>query len=70
MPIEQEVLVHSRSDGSEPFTDWLRELRDGRARNKVRQRIGRLRLGNFGDARSVGDGVLELRIHFGPGYRV
>jgi putative addiction module killer protein len=70
MPIEQEVRVFARSDGSEPFTDWLRELRDGEARNRIRQRIARLRLGNFGDTRSVGDGVHELRIHSGPGYRL
>ena len=36
----------------------------------IRQRIARLRLGNFGDTRPVGDGVHELRIHFGPGFRV
>ena len=70
MPTEQEVRVYARSDGSEPFTQWLRGLRDGTTRNRIRQRIARIRLGNFGDARAVGDGVQELRIHFGPGYRV
>lgn len=70
MPTEQEVRVYARSDGSEPFTEWLRGLRDGATRNRIRQRIARIRLGNFGDVRSVGDGVQELRIHFGPGYRV
>ena len=70
MPNEQEVRVYARSDGSEPFTEWLRGLRDGASRNRIRQRIARLRLGNFGDARPVGDGVQELRIHFGPGFRV
>ena len=70
MPTEQDVRIYARSDGSEPFTEWLRGLRDGTFRNRIRQRIARLRLGNFGDARSVGDGVLELRIHFGPGFRV
>ncbi|MCP5058457.1 MAG: type II toxin-antitoxin system RelE/ParE family toxin [bacterium] len=70
MPIEQEVRVFARSDGSEPFTEWLRKLRDGTSRNRIRQRIARVRLGNFGDVRSVGGGVHELRIHVGPGYRV
>ncbi len=70
MPTEQEVRVYARSNGSEPFTEWLRGLRDGAGRNRVRQRIVRVRLGNFGDARSVGDGVHELRIHAGPGYRI
>ena len=67
MPIEQDVRVYSRSDGSEPFADWLRGLRDGTARNQIRQRIARVRLGNFGDARSLGEGLFELRIHFGQG---
>ena len=70
MPVEQEVRVYARSDGSEPFTRWLRGLRDGGARSRIRQRIARIRLGNFGDTQSVGHGVQELRIHFGPGYRV
>ena len=70
MPIEQVVRIYARSDGVEPFTKWLRRLRDGPSRSRIRQRIARLRLGNFGDARSVGDGVHEIRIHFGPGYRV
>lgn len=70
MPSEQEVRVYSRSDSSEPFTEWLRGLHDGATRNRIRQRVARLRLGNFGDTRSVGDGVFELRVHLGPGYRV
>ena len=70
MPKERVVLVYSRSDGREPFTQWLRGLRDGKTRNRIRQRIARVRLGNFGDARSVGEGVHELRIQFGPGFRI
>lgn len=70
MPTELEVRIYARSDGTEPFTEWLRGLRDGTTRNRIRQRIARVRLGNFGDARSVGEGVQELRIHTGPGYRV
>ena len=70
MPKEQEVRIYARSDGSEPFTQWLRKLRDGTTRNRIRQRIARVRLGNFGDVRSVGEGVQELRIDVGPGYRV
>lgn len=70
MPNEQEVRVYAGSDGREPFAQWLRGLSDGSTRNRIRQRIARVRLGNFGDARSVGKGVHELRIQFGPGYRV
>jgi putative addiction module killer protein len=52
------------------FSDWINSLRDLRAVARIDARIGRLRLGNFGDAKSVGDGVSELRIDYGPGYRV
>ncbi len=52
------------------FDDWLHALRDNRARVRIVRRIDRLRFGNFGDARSVGEGVSELRVDYGPGYRV
>jgi putative addiction module killer protein len=53
-----------------PFEDWMSSLRDQRARAKIRTRIARVRLGNLGDCESVGSGVLELKIIYGPGYRV
>jgi len=56
--------------GKIPFREWLRRLRDVRARAKIRVRLNRIRLGNFGDVKSVGGGVFELRIAYGPGYRV
>jgi len=49
---------------------WLRKLRDAEARARVLARIRRMSLGNFGDTRAVGDGIFELRIDHGPGYRV
>lgn len=52
------------------FSDWLRKLRDEKARSRILIRIRRLSLGNFGDVKPVGDGVSELRIDYGPGYRV
>lgn len=52
------------------FDKWLKALRDTKARAKVLIRMDRLALGNPGDVESVGDGVSEMRIHFGPGYRV
>ena len=58
------------ADGRTPFADWLRNLADQKTRNSIRVRIARLRLGNMGDYKSVGSGVLELRIDIGPGYRV
>ena len=52
------------------FSDWLRRLRDQNAKARILIRIRRLSLGNFGDVIPVGQGVSELRIDYGPGYRV
>jgi len=55
---------------TETFARWLDGLRDVRARARVQVRIERLATGNAGDVESVGEGVSELRIDYGPGYRV
>jgi putative addiction module killer protein len=52
------------------FATWLRTLRDPQAKARIQVRIDRLQLGLPGDARPVGEGVSELRIDYGPGYRV
>ena len=52
------------------FARWLDSLRDTRARARVQVRIERLAMGNPGDVKPVGEGVSELRIRYGPGYRV
>ena len=52
------------------FAKWLDGLRDMRARARAQVRIERLGTGNAGDAKSVGEGVSEMRIDYGPGYRV
>ncbi len=53
-----------------PFTRWYLGLRDVSIQIRIRERVARIRAGNFGDFRSVGGGVLELRIPVGPGIRV
>lgn len=55
---------------TEEFDKWFKKIRDRRGRARIQARIDRLEMGHFGDAVSVGDGVFELRIFFGPGYRV
>jgi len=55
---------------TERFAQWLRDLRDLRARARVQARIERLIGGNPGDVKPIGPGVSELRINYGPGYRV
>ena len=52
------------------FARWLVGLKDANARARVGRRLDRLRLGNAGDVKPVGEGVSELRIDYGPGYRV
>lgn len=54
---------------TEDFDAWLSALRDVRARAKIQTRINRLELGNPGDVKPVGEGVTEMRIDYGPGYR-
>jgi putative addiction module killer protein len=56
--------------GRKPFKEWLERLRDITARQKVRIKLDRVRLGNLGRNRSVGEGVYEIKIDYGPGYRV
>jgi putative addiction module killer protein len=55
---------------TEVFTRWLKSLRDTKAASKIAQRVLRVSSGLMGDVKSVGEGVSELRINFGPGYRV
>lgn len=52
------------------FEQWLGKLRDEKGKARILSRLDSAALGNFGDCQSVGQGVSEMRIHFGPGYRV
>ena len=58
------------ADGKDPFHSWIKGLRDGKTRGIIRVRLNRVEQGNFGDCNPVGEGVCELVIDFGPGYRV
>lgn len=55
---------------SSVFSAWLLRLEDQKARARILARISAAALGNFGDCASVGSGISEMRIHYGPGYRV
>ncbi len=65
-----EPFRYRREDGREPFTDWLDGLRDRAVEARIRVRLRRVEAGNFGDCEPVGEGVTELRIHVGAGYRI
>jgi putative addiction module killer protein len=68
--VARELEIYVTAEGRAPFIEWLDSLGDLRGRETIRARLNRILLGNFGDSRSVGEGVEELRIDFGPGYRV
>jgi len=64
-----EIELYTLPDGKIPFSEWLGKL-DKRNQARIVKRITRLEDGNFGDYKTVGDGVFELRFFFGSGYRV
>ncbi|MCY4362019.1 MAG: type II toxin-antitoxin system RelE/ParE family toxin [Gammaproteobacteria bacterium] len=63
------VVHYVSEDGKDYFDIWFRSL-SLQARSRIQTRIDRVEIGNFGDCKSVGRGVFELRIDFGPGYRL
>jgi putative addiction module killer protein len=65
-----ELRYYQSSAGERPFVEWLQGLNDRQARTRIEARLARVAVGNLGDVEPVGDGVLELRIDWGPGYRV
>ena len=65
-----EIWHYLTASGRNVFDDWLGSLKDKDAEGQIAVRLNRLKAGNFGDCRSVGGGVWELRIDYGPGYRV
>lgn len=68
--IRFEIVVYQTAEGTAPIEDWLLKLRNRQAKVHVLRRIQRAALGNFGDHKGLGDGLCELRIDHGPGYRV
>ncbi len=65
-----DIRYYISSNGKAPFIEWLEKLEDRTARAKIKIRIDRIMRGLFGDTKFIGDGIEELRINYGPGYRV
>ena len=65
-----EIRRYRTATGSEPFSEWLAGLHDRQAKARILARLERLGVGNFGDCKFLRDGVRELRVDWGPGYRV
>lgn len=66
----KQVVFYETQDGRIPFAEWLESIRDTRTKTVITARIRQIRLGNLGNSRSVGKGVCELKIDYGPGYRI
>ena len=65
-----EIREYVRRDGKAPIVEWMGRLRDRRARIRIRIQLDRILLGNPGDHKSLGRGLHEICIHYGPGYRI
>jgi putative addiction module killer protein len=65
-----ELRIYRAPDGKQPFREWIDSLKDFAAQGRILARLERVRLGLLGDSKPVGEGVYELRIDAGPGYRV
>ena len=66
----REVRNYITPEGRNPFRQWLTQLRDKRTRANIQRQIARLQEGNFGDCKRLGSDLYELRINYGPGYRI
>jgi putative addiction module killer protein len=66
----RKLVLYETGDGKCPWLEWFNVLKDRKAQATIDARLLRLQRGNFGDSKVIGAGVSELRVHFGPGYRI
>ena len=64
------IKIYQDDAGNSPYLKWLKKLKDRKAQFKIEKRFAQIRLGHLGDFKNLSGGLLELRIHFGPGYRI
>ncbi|NJN37866.1 MAG: type II toxin-antitoxin system RelE/ParE family toxin [Acaryochloridaceae cyanobacterium CSU_3_4] len=70
IPQERTLKKLETSEGKIPFDEWYLSLSDQKTKAIIAARLIRIQLGNMGDVRSIGSGVFEFRIHYGPGFRI
>lgn len=66
----KQILIYDLENGKEPFTMWLKSLKDNATQARIKSAILRLSNGNFGDLKKLNSDISELRLHFGSGYRI
>jgi len=66
----KDIKNYQTDEGQEPFKEWFSHLKDNKAKVAITKRLERVELGNLGFCNKVGEGVLELKVDIGPGYRV
>jgi len=64
------LWIYKTKEGQLPYSEWLKKFKDKKTQGIIRARLNRVRLGNFGDCEPVGEGVFELKIDYGPGFRI
>ncbi len=70
-PIQKiHIEIYTTQAGDAPFLKWLESFKDRTIRYRIKERLDRMTLGNFGDYKPISDGVSELRLAFGAGYRI
>ncbi len=64
------IEIYKDKNNKKPFIEWVESIKDIVIKAKIKNRVRRIELGNFGDCKLIKNGIHELRLHFGPGYRV
>lgn len=67
---KREIIYFADANGKEPYSEWLKTLRDAQTRQRIIRRIDRMEAGNYGDFKALKNGLFELRLFFGSGYRI
>ena len=71
MTIQKELRYYAHFSGKVPLVEWLDRFKDRIIRSRIRRRLSRLvEEGHYGDYKALGSGIYELRLNFGPGYRI